>query len=129
MVRFVLRRLLGIVPLVLLVSLVCFALMHAVPGGPEGVLAENPKVKPEDLARIRDDRLTALLEEGAHETDEPHRVKIYHEIADILVDEVPVIPLFWYTAVDACTDRLHNYKPNPTQSADTWNANTWYLTD
>jgi len=52
-VRFVLRRLLGIVPLVLLVSLVCFALMHAVPGGPEGVLAENPKVKPEDLARIR----------------------------------------------------------------------------
>jgi len=79
--------------------------------------------------RIRDDRLTALLEEGAHETDEPRRVEIYHEIADILVDEVPVIPLFWYTAVDACTDRLHNYKPNPTQSADTWNANTWYLSD
>lgn len=53
MARFVLRRLLGIVPLVLLVSLVCFTLMHAVPGGPEGMLAENPKVKPEDLARIR----------------------------------------------------------------------------
>jgi peptide/nickel transport system permease protein len=53
LVTFVLRRLLGLVPLVLLVSVVCFALMHAVPGGPEGVLAENPKVKPDDLARIR----------------------------------------------------------------------------
>jgi peptide/nickel transport system substrate-binding protein len=79
--------------------------------------------------RIRDERLTNLLEKGAHETDEAHRVEIYHEIADILVDEVPVIPLFWYTAVDAYTDRLRNYKPNPTQSADTWNANTWYLAD
>ncbi len=79
--------------------------------------------------RIRNERLTALLEQGAHETDERRRVEIYHEIADILVDEVPVIPLFWHTAVDACTRRLHNYKPNPTQSADTWNANTWYLAD
>jgi len=79
--------------------------------------------------RIRNERLTALLEEGAHETDDARRVKIYHEIADTLVDEVPVIPLFWYTAVDAYTHRLHNYKPNPTQSADTWNANTWYLAD
>ena len=48
---------------------------------------------------------------------------------DILVEEAPVIPLFWYTAVDACSDRLKNYKPNPTQSSDTWNANTWYLSD
>lgn len=27
--------------------------MYAIPGGPESVLAENPKVKPDDLARIR----------------------------------------------------------------------------
>lgn len=40
-------------PLVLLVSVACFALMYAVPGGPEGVFAGNPKVKPEDLARVR----------------------------------------------------------------------------
>jgi peptide/nickel transport system permease protein len=51
--RFVIRRLIGIIPLVLLVSVVCFGLMYAIPGGPEAVLAENPKVKPDDLARIR----------------------------------------------------------------------------
>ncbi|UCG52194.1 MAG: ABC transporter permease [Candidatus Latescibacterota bacterium] len=53
MAVYVLKRVLGLVPLVVLVTAVCFALMHAIPGGPEGVLADNPKVKPDDLARIR----------------------------------------------------------------------------
>jgi peptide/nickel transport system permease protein len=53
LLKYVLKRILGIIPLVLLVTVVCFALMHAIPGGPEGVLASNPKVKPDDLARIR----------------------------------------------------------------------------
>jgi peptide/nickel transport system permease protein len=53
MVRFLVRRLLEMVPLVLLISVVCFALMHMVPGGPAAVLGENPKVGPEDIARIR----------------------------------------------------------------------------
>lgn len=79
--------------------------------------------------RIRHERLTKLLEDGAHEIDEAKRVEIYREVAEILVDEVPSIPLFWYTALDACTGRLRNYKPNPTQSADTWNANTWHLAE
>ncbi len=79
--------------------------------------------------RIGNERLTELLEEGARETDDDRRTTIYREVAGILVDEVPVIPLFWYTAVDACTDRLRNFRPNPTQSADTWNANTWNLDD
>ena len=77
--------------------------------------------------RIRHDELTALLERGANEVDAEKRIAIYHEASDILVEEAPVIPLFWYTAVDLCTTRLRNYRPNPTQSADTWNANTWYL--
>jgi peptide/nickel transport system permease protein len=51
--RYLLRRLLEIVPLVLLISMLCFALMHAVPGGPTGVLADNPKVSANDLARVR----------------------------------------------------------------------------
>ena len=55
------------------------------------------------------------------------RREIYFRVSEILVEEVPVIPLFWYTSVDPCTDRLQNFRPNPTQSADTWNASTWYL--
>jgi len=51
--RYAARRLVQIIPLVLLVSVLCFALMHAIPGGPAGMLANNPKVSAEDAARVR----------------------------------------------------------------------------
>lgn len=79
--------------------------------------------------RIRNEQLTELLDAGAREIDPATRVRIYHHVSDILAEEIPVIPLFWYTTVDLCTASLQNYRPNPTQSSDTWNANTWYLMD
>jgi peptide/nickel transport system substrate-binding protein len=79
--------------------------------------------------RIDQNELTELLESGSTEVDVDKRIALYRRVSEILVVEVPVIPLFWYTSVDPCTDRLRNYRPNPTQSADTWNANTWYLLD
>ncbi|HXV12993.1 MAG TPA: peptide ABC transporter substrate-binding protein [Candidatus Krumholzibacteria bacterium] len=77
--------------------------------------------------RFRHDELTRLLEEGSTETDVAKREVIYQRVQEILVDEAPVIPLFWYTAIDPVTERLQNFRPNATQSADTWNAATWYL--
>ena len=53
MARYFTKRLLEIVPLVFIVSLICFALMQAAPGGPTAMLSQNPMVKPDDLARIR----------------------------------------------------------------------------
>ena len=70
-----------------------------------------------------------MLARGSTEVDEDKRVEIYRRVSEILVEEVPVIPLFWYTSVDPCIEKLQNYRPNPTQSADTWNASTWYLLD
>lgn len=77
--------------------------------------------------RYRNEELTRLLEEGSTESDPAARDTIYHRVQEILVDEAPVIPLFWYTAVDPVTERLQNFRPNATQSADTWNAAMWYL--
>ncbi len=53
MARYFCKRCLEIAPLVFLVSLICFALMQAIPGGPTAMLSENPMIRPEDLARIR----------------------------------------------------------------------------
>lgn len=53
MARYFAKRLLEIVPLIFIVSLICFALMQAAPGGPTALLSQNPMVKPDDLARIR----------------------------------------------------------------------------
>ena len=53
MKRLVLLRLLRTVPLVVLVSILAFSLLHLAPGGPAGLMSRNPKVTGEDLARIR----------------------------------------------------------------------------
>jgi peptide/nickel transport system permease protein len=53
MARFALRRLLQAVPLLLLVSGLVFALIHAAPGGPLTLYLSNPNVRPQDIERLR----------------------------------------------------------------------------
>lgn len=48
-----LRRAAQTVPLLLVVSLLVFALLQAAPGGPLTVYLENPGVRPEDIERLR----------------------------------------------------------------------------
>jgi peptide/nickel transport system permease protein len=50
---YVLRRLLGAIPLLLAISAICFGLMHAAPGGPLARMMENPRVRPEDIEAMR----------------------------------------------------------------------------
>jgi peptide/nickel transport system permease protein len=47
------RRLLQVVPLLLIVSLLVFALIHAAPGGPLALYLDNPNVRPQDIERLR----------------------------------------------------------------------------
>jgi peptide/nickel transport system permease protein len=49
----VLSRTLQSIVLLLLVSALVFALIHAVPGGPLAMYLENPNVRPEDIERLR----------------------------------------------------------------------------
>lgn len=53
MSRFVVRRALQAVPLLLVVSLLVFALIHSVPGGPLSLYLDNPNVRPQDIERLR----------------------------------------------------------------------------
>ena len=48
-----LRRAAQSIPLLLIVSLLVFALLHAAPGGPLTIYLENPGVRPEDIERLR----------------------------------------------------------------------------
>ncbi len=76
-------------------------------------------------SRFRNARLTRLLAEGSSTVGFEERKRIYDEVAVILADELPVIPLLWVTQLDAMPATLENYRPNPTQSGDTWNAAMW----
>ncbi|HYC50889.1 MAG TPA: ABC transporter permease [Gemmatimonadaceae bacterium] len=53
MLFFVLRRVAQTLPLLLVVSVLIFALIHAAPGGPLSLYLENPNVRPEDIERLR----------------------------------------------------------------------------
>jgi peptide/nickel transport system permease protein len=50
---FLARRAAQAVPLLLVISLLVFALIHAAPGGPLSLYLDNPNVRPEDIARLR----------------------------------------------------------------------------
>ncbi len=49
----ILRRAAQAIPLLLIVSVLVFALLHAAPGGPLAIYLENPGVRPEDIERLR----------------------------------------------------------------------------
>lgn len=54
MTRYVVRRLLQAIPLLLVISAAVFALIQLVPGGPMGVYGKNPNLSAEDLARLEE---------------------------------------------------------------------------
>jgi peptide/nickel transport system permease protein len=51
--RFLVRRLAQTIPLLVIVSVVVFVLIHATPGGPLTLYLENPNVRPEDIERLK----------------------------------------------------------------------------
>ncbi len=83
--------------------------------------------KGQNNSRFRDDELTRLLSAGSATVGFNERKKIYDKVARILAEELPIIPLLWVTQLDAMPATLENYRPNPTQSGDTWNAAQWRL--
>lgn len=54
MSRYLTRRLIGMIPLLLGISFVVFALLNLVPGSPTQQFEFNPTITPEDLARIEE---------------------------------------------------------------------------
>lgn len=51
--RFLISRFVQTLLVLLVVSLLVFALIHAAPGGPLSLYLENPNVRPEDIERLR----------------------------------------------------------------------------
>ena len=51
--RFAVRRLAQAIPLLFIVSVLVFGLIHAAPGGPLSLYLDNPNVRPADIERLR----------------------------------------------------------------------------
>lgn len=53
MLRLIGRRAIQALPLLAVISVVLFGVLHLAPGGPLSTYLENPNVRPEDIARLR----------------------------------------------------------------------------
>ncbi|MGA9350497.1 MAG: ABC transporter permease [Anaerolineae bacterium] len=51
--RFLFRRILQSIPVFIVITIITFALIHAIPGGPTARLELDMDIKPEDIARIK----------------------------------------------------------------------------
>lgn len=68
-----------------------------------------------------------LLDEGQCTIDRARRVTLYHQLAEHLATDLPVVPLLYAVDIDATSKRLVGFRPNPTLRGDFWNASEWKL--
>ncbi|MFQ5600683.1 MAG: ABC transporter substrate-binding protein, partial [Candidatus Krumholzibacteriia bacterium] len=81
----------------------------------------------QNMGRFSNARFDELAARGTRVADHRERIEIYREIQEILLRNVPAIPLVWAVELDPMTERLQNFHPNPTDAGDTWNVHEWRL--
>ncbi len=73
----------------------------------------------------RNAEIDSLTTQGARTIDLETRKLIYFRIQEIMLQEYPVIPLYYRANIDAVKHSVMNYKPNPTPAGNLWNS--WEL--
>lgn len=99
----------------------------AAPDPDNYTLWSSKQIPPEgqNVTRFVNSRIDELTEAGTRTVDRNERKKIYYEIQEILTEEVPVIPLLYWANIDPHTERLLNFKTNPSAQGNTWNCWEW----
>lgn len=77
----------------------------------------------------RNPEIDSLTEKGISSVDTEVRKQIYYRIQELIVQDCPVIPLYFRTNIDAVKKNVVNYRPNPTPAGNLWNAWEWGFTD
>jgi len=98
MVTFILRRLVQMVPLLIGITFLTYALVNLIPGSPVSRYEFNPRARPEDVARIKENL----------GLDEPWHVRYFHWLGDAVQGDLG-LSLINYTPV---TDRILAVLPN-----------------
>jgi len=76
----------------------------------------------------RNQEIDRLTEQAIGTADCVIRKAMYNRIQELLMDECPVVPLYFRATVAVAKDRVQNFRPNPTLSGNLWDAWQWALT-
>ncbi|MEN6413212.1 MAG: peptide ABC transporter substrate-binding protein [Veillonellales bacterium] len=66
-----------------------------------------------------------LTEKGIATVDIEARKQIYFRIQELIIQECPVVPLYFRVNIDVVKKTVANYRPNPTPAGNLWNAWEW----
>ncbi len=83
----------------------------------------------QNSVRWRNPEMDAMLEAGLVTLDREERRRIYQRAQAILAEDVPMIPLLWWTNLDVASSKLLNFKPSGSANGNFWNAHEWQLTE
>lgn len=76
----------------------------------------------------RNAEIDSLTEQGIYTPDIEKRKQIYFRIQDLILQECPIIPLYFRNNIDVVKNTVVNYHANPTPSGSLWNAWQWGFT-
>jgi peptide/nickel transport system substrate-binding protein len=82
--------------------------------GRNAIVYDNPEV----------DR---LLDAGVREIDQTKRKAIYAKLQEVLVVDLPHLPIYHYVGITGVNARLQGYTPNSNVVDGSWNSNTWWM--
>jgi len=81
----------------------------------------------QNYPHFRNARVDELLDLSRQTFAQAQRKQHFDEIQSIIAEEVPIIPLYYWANLDAVSDELQGFKPNPTDYTNLWNCNEWWL--
>jgi peptide/nickel transport system substrate-binding protein len=81
----------------------------------------------QNRSRYRNPEVDKLLAQGQRTVDREARKPIYAKLAEQLTLDLPVLPLLYWVGIDATSQRLEGYRPNPTLRGNLWNVWEWKL--
>ncbi len=92
-----------------------------IPGGSNGYRGKN-------YPGWRNAEVDALFDQAARTLDAGSRRQLYYRAQELFVQEVPAVPLYFYSNISAVKKNIVNYRPNASPSGNLWNAWQWART-
>ena len=68
-----------------------------------------------------------LLDAAARTVDMDTRRRMYHELQEIMSQEMPAIPLYFHSNFGIVKNNVLNYRPNASPAGNMWNSHQWAI--
>jgi peptide/nickel transport system substrate-binding protein len=80
-----------------------------------------------NYTQYRNPEIDKLCAEGLATFATETRRRIYWKIQEILLDDLPFIPIFSYRSALGVSKRLGGFRPNPNTPCNSWNNASWFV--